>query len=383
MKIVHICLCGPVTDGWNYQENLLTRYHVKNGLKVSMIASKWIWNKNGKMEEYEKSNYVNDDGVKMIRLSLKKGDIRDKFKYYENLYETIREEKPDIIFLHGLQFRNVIDVIRYVKEYDCELYVDNHADTTNSATNFLSKKILHGIIWKHYAKKLIPVTKKFYGVLPSRVDFLVNIYGIPKNKCELLVMGADDELVSKYQKKELRKKFRAIHSIREADFLIVTGGKIDRYKSQTLLLMKAVKKIENKSIKLIVFGSVADELKEEFNYLIDNEQIIYIGWIDSENSYWAFSSADLVVFPGRHSVFWEQVCGQGIPMIVKDLQGAHHVDLDGNVRFLKQDSVDEIKKNIEEIIDDKDLYRRMKFVAETKGRKIFSYNEISKRCIGI
>ena len=31
MKVVHICLGGPVTDGWNYQDNLLTKYMKKNG----------------------------------------------------------------------------------------------------------------------------------------------------------------------------------------------------------------------------------------------------------------------------------------------------------------------------------------------------------------
>ena len=31
MKIVHICLCGAMTDGFNYQENVITKYHKKMG----------------------------------------------------------------------------------------------------------------------------------------------------------------------------------------------------------------------------------------------------------------------------------------------------------------------------------------------------------------
>ena len=40
-----------------------------------------------------------------------------------------------------------------------------------------------------------PYVNKFYGVLPARVDFLINEYKLPKNKVELLVMGADDDCI--------------------------------------------------------------------------------------------------------------------------------------------------------------------------------------------
>ena len=83
MKIVHICLCGPVTDGWNYQDNMLTKYHKKLGHDVSMITSQWIWGKNNKLEKFEESNYINSDGVKVIRLPIKgKDNFNNKFKKY-------------------------------------------------------------------------------------------------------------------------------------------------------------------------------------------------------------------------------------------------------------------------------------------------------------
>ena len=69
MKIVHICLCGPVTDGWNYQENKLTKYHKIMGLDVTMIASEWIWNSKGEMEQTAKKNYINNDGVRLTLTS--------------------------------------------------------------------------------------------------------------------------------------------------------------------------------------------------------------------------------------------------------------------------------------------------------------------------
>ena len=49
MKVTHICLAGPVTDGWNYQDNLLTKYQEKLGYDVSIITSEWIWTEKGKL----------------------------------------------------------------------------------------------------------------------------------------------------------------------------------------------------------------------------------------------------------------------------------------------------------------------------------------------
>lgn len=227
------------------------------------------------------------------------------------------------------------------------------------------------------AKIIEPYTEKFYGVMPSRVDFLKTMYGLPDEKVELLVMGADDEKVVEALRPDSRKEIRNKYDIRESDFLIMTGGKIDAAKMQTLLLMEAVNRVNG--IKLIVFGSVVDELYRNVKQLC-SDRVQYIGWVDSSKTDKYFAAADLVVFPGRHSVFWEQVAGMGIPMLVKDWPGTHHIDVGGNVKFIENDSVEEIEKKLKDIID-RD-YDKMKTVAQTKAMKNFSYMEIAKRSIG-
>lgn len=381
MKIAHLCLCGPVTDGWTYQDNLLSKYHRKAGHDVTIITSQWIWENDGKLAFFDKTDYVNDDDVKTIRLPIKKGTVDSKFKRYVGLYEAIDNESPDILFIHGCQFLDTKVVVKYLKKHpQVTTYVDNHADFSNSATNILSKKILHGIIWRHSAKLIIPYAKKFYGVLPVRVDFLENVYKVPKNQCELLVMGTEDELVEVAADPQTIAALRKEYQIDESDFLIMTGGKIDAYKTQTLLLMDAVNQMNATHVKLIVFGSVADELNEEVKKRC-SDKVKYIGWVQAKDSYRYFASADLVVFPGRHSVFWEQVAGQGIPMMVKDWPGTHHIDVGGNVIFLHQDSAHEMQEHIEELMTHAKLYQKMKQIAEENGKKVFSYIDIAKRSI--
>lgn len=385
MKVVHLCLGCFFPDNYSYQENMLPKFHKQLGYDVEVIASLATFDKNGKASFMKKGSiYRNEYDIKVTRLDYKKPEkIYRKLKRYIGTYDALEKANPNILFVHGCQFMDMDIVVKYIRDHsNIKLYVDNHADFSNSGTNWLSKSLLHKVLWRHAAQIVEPYTTKFYGVLPARVDWLVDMYKLPKSKCELLVMGADDDKVKEATVPEVRKQIRDKYGIYEDDFLIMTGGKIDPAKVQTLQLMEAVTKIDNPKVKLIVFGSVTKDLQERVNKHCVEDKVLYIGWVRSDDSYKYFAAADLVVFPGRHSVFWEQVAGLGIPMLCKYWEGTSHVDLGGNVRFLYKDSVDEIHSQIKKIVNNRHIYDEMKSVAENQGMKIFSYREIAKRSVG-
>ncbi len=385
MKIVHVCLIGTFTDGRNYQENMLSKFHKKLGADVTVLTSKWIQSDDGRPHKIDpRDTYIDANGVRIIRLPMKGREyLYKKFKRYVGVYETLEKEAPDFLFIHGVASLECRALVRYLKKHPgVRACADNHADFSNSATNFLSRRILHGIVWKFCAKSLVPVVEKFYGVMPARVDFLVDVYGLPKDRCELLVMGGDDDLAAAARQPGVAEEIRRRYGIDEKDFLIITGGKIDAWKTQTLLLMQAVREIEDPRLRLIVFGSVTADLKEKVDALVDGKKVQYIGWVQGTESYRYFAAADLAVFPGRHSVFWEQVAAQGVPMLCKDWPGTHHVDAGGNVGFLTRDSADEIRERILALLEDPAAYASMKEIAMTKGTETFSYGKIAKKCVG-
>lgn len=382
MKIVHICLDSIVTDGFSYQDNLLPKYHLKLGYDVTVITSQWIYNKNGKLDKFKNTNYYNRDNVKIIRLKSMFGTFKSKFKLYSGIFRELNNERPDILFIHGFQYLDIIKIALYLKKHRRIItYIDNHSDYSNSASNWVSKNIFHKLIWANLAKFIEPYTLKFYGVLPARVKILYELYKLPKEKCYLLQMGGDDELVELYSNAESIKLTRMRYGIEENDFLIVSGGKIDKAKIQTLLLMKAICEISNPKIKLIIFGSISDELQEKFKSLLDGNMIKYIGWIDNNESYKIFSAANLVVFPGRHSVYWEQVASQGIPMICKYWDDTNHIDLGGNVIFLYKDDILEIESLILDLYNNASKLKYMKYIANKYGKSKFLYSNIAKRSI--
>ncbi len=362
---------------------MLPKFHKDLGYDVEIIASLETFDKNGKGCILEKgSSYLNEYGIPVTRLDFKDAFLAAKLKRYVGVQEAIAKSRPDIIFIHGCQFMEIGEIVRYCREHpNVKVYVDNHADFSNSATNFISKNILHKVIWRRCAHLIKPYTTKFYGVLPARVDFLANIYKLPRDKIELLVMGADDDKVIESKDPKIRNEIREKYGVDPDDFLVITGGKIDAAKKQILLLMQAVDRMPDQKVKLIVFGSVTNELKDEVSSLCRGSKVQYIGWLNAEDTYRYFAASDLAVFPGRHSVFWEQVTGQGIPMLVKHWEGTTHIDLGGNVAFLYNDSVEEIRTKVLEIFCDKELYLKMKSVAVKDGIKTFSYKEIAKRSI--
>lgn len=383
MRITHLCLGCFFPDGYSYQENMLPKYHKKLGHDVSVVASLQTFDKNGNVSYMDKaSEYRNEYDIPVQRLDYKAPlKVYRKLKRFIGTYEAIERTNPDILFIHGCQFMDMDVVVKYLKKHpNVTVYVDNHADFSNSATNWVSFTFLHKILWKHCAHIIYPYTKKFYGVLPARVDFLKNVYGLPADKVELLVMGADDEKVAAALKPEVRKEIREKYGIADDDFLIITGGKIDNFKKQIMYLMEAVNELQNEKVKLIVFGSVIPELKEKVEGLV-SPYTQYIGWVQSDQTDKYYAASDLVVFPGRHSVFWEQVAGLGKPMLCKAWDGTKHVDLGGNVIFLEKDSVEEIYGILKKLIEDTEAYQRMKTHAIEEGMKVFSYSDIAKRSI--
>lgn len=387
MKIVHVCLVCGYTEGLNYQENNIIKYQARDGHEVSLITTDHCFTEGVWGLCHTESDYMNPDGVHIIRLPFAfpiPYQLNRQIGIFKGFMRKLEELSPEVIFVHNLQFQDLRRVASYKRRHpEVTVFADSHSDFSNSARNWFARNTIYRFWWKPCAKAAETYVKVFFGVTPARVDFLRDIYGISRDRTDLLVMGADDESVERAEKPEIRAKVRAKFGIDDKDFLIVTGGKIDAFKTQTLLLMEAVRKIQSDNLKLLIFGSVAEELKDRLLALCDGRKIQYIGWARGEEPYEYFASADLAVFPGRHSVYWEQVVVQGIPMLCKYWEGTTHVDIGGNVEFLREDSSELIREKLLELLEDPEKYRQMKECALSGRRHEFSYKKIARRAAGL
>lgn len=387
MRILHCCLAAFYIDNYGYQENILPKIHKLQGHDVAIVASTETYLENKSLGYLESGSYINEDDIPVTRLpyiSWLPIGITKKLRIYNGLERVITEFKPDIIFMHDTQFLSMRTIVKLAKQNpDLILFADGHTDFINSARGWVSKNILHKIIYKYCAKIIEPYMKSFYGTLPSRVDFINNVYGIPYSKIKLLELGADDSSFDISKKDTIRSHKRKELNIKESDFVLISGGKIDKRKNIHLLVdaLSSLSSV-NKNVKLILFGAPNDEM----NYLLDKinatENIIYLGWQKPSAIYDLLFASDLGFFPGTHSVLWEQSCGVGLPCVFKKWENMQHVDLGGNCIFIENISSKSIEDTILKLYSDKELYLKMKSVSLKKGISHFSYSAIAKRAIG-
>ena len=381
MKILHIAPNAPYNDYWGYQDNLLPKYHKKLGHDVTLIITNTM-HKDGKIVETECADYILNDGVRVIRLAKKKYPHRVLTNIYSRLEVSglLKELTPDFIFYHGLISTTIYDVIDYKKRInpDCVIVQDNHLDYNIGMKFDTPKKRFFRSIYRHINKKSVPYVSRVYGVTPWRKQYAEDYFRIPEDKTDVLIMGADDEKINLGQKNEIRKNIRSSYNISDNDFLIVTGGKIDK-KKKIDLLMEACAGFDN--VKLLVFGNVSDDIKERFDALLEsNKNIIYIGWIDADTVYDYFFAADLVFFPGQHSVLWEQACAAKVPCVFERWEGMEHVNNGGNSDFVAPVSITSIKSKISELLYT-DKYFSMKGIAESYKTDIYLYSKIAEKSL--
>lgn len=377
MKILHVAPLSPYNVGWGYQDNLLPKYQKKLGHEVVVVVSPFENTDNGKVDVGE-HDFLLDDNVHVYRRRRKFGNGPiGKIISFTNIKDILESYKPDFVMIHSLMTLSVFQVIRYKKKVnpDCVIIHDNHLDENiGKRKNKILTNIFYGY-WKFinsFSKKYI---SKYYGVTPWRQEFIVNRFGIEKEKTDVLIMGADVELIDFKNRTIVKEEFRKKYNL-ENKFVICTGGKVEKNKKIDCL-MKAVEGLNG--VKLVVFGNVAENYKEEISSAM-NDNVVMVGWQDTKNINDIFLASDLAFFPGQHSVLWEQACACKLPCIFAYWKGMSHLDVGGNCIFIKKITVENIRKTICAYMNTP-AYHKMKAIAESELTDEFSYEKIALKSL--
>jgi 1,2-diacylglycerol 3-alpha-glucosyltransferase len=387
VKILHCCLAVFYIDNYNYQENIISRLHKKMGHEVKILASCETYIDNIELGYTEPKKYFNEDMIEVTRLpyiSLIPLSIAKKIRVYHGIKKYLESYSPDIIFIHDCQFLSIDSIARYVSINKTKIYVDCHTDFINSARGWMSKNILHKLIYRFCFKRIDKYVSKYYGTLPARVKFLELVYGVDKEKISLLPFGFDDTVFTQSQKYIIRNEKRNELGYHASDIVVVSGGKIDQRKNIHLLMQffsKINKNESYKSLKLLLFGKLTDEMAYEVSQYFDCSNIKYINWLPASEIYKYFLASDLAVFPGTHSVLWEEAVGLGLPCIFHAWQDMHHVDLGGNCILIENITVESLEKTLISLIENPDKLNSMRENAEFKGPLTFSYSKIAATAI--
>jgi len=389
MKILHICLACLYIEGMSYQENIIPRKNREEGHTVFILAGTRTLSHNNVpvVAEPCKDKSV-DNGIKLTRIS---PIYRPKlFRFFHvpnkfpNISNYLEEKRPDIVFIHGSEFGNANEIIQYKKNNPfTKVYLDSHQDMINSS--FHGSKIKQKFIRFAFgiqARKISKICETVWGVTPGRCDYLTRIYRVDPSKVKLLLMGFDESYLKQISTSLFnREAARKMLGCDEETTLIVSGGKIDDKKA-IVELCQAFADINVSNTKLVIFGEANNETEQRLKTYFHNDSIVFCGWKNSLEIAELFSIADLAVFPGTHSVLWEQAVAQCLPSIFRRFPMMNQDDIGGNCIYINDGTPKSIGAALSSILLNPSLLQSMKEAARKPAHLNFYYGTISKQAIG-
>lgn len=324
MKVVHVCVNSyPYISSWGYQENHMIKEHIKKGHEVTVLTTAYIPLIYKEYlhpdDSFKKTISYDKDGVKIIRLKYKypiSVKINSRLRIYKDFYKNLEAEKPDVIFVHDLQFGNLFQISKYVKKHpDCLLNGDLHVCEENSANNIFSKLLLHRVLYRWIVRSNYKNFHKLYYLSDGCKLFLEKYYGISNKDIpmERLLLGG--EIFSEKEIRKRRLKIRNELGLLDDTFMILHSGKLEATK-RTHELITAFSQVKNEKLKLYIIGSIPASQKSLFEDINSDNRVSYLGWKTSDELRSYLCAADLYMQPGTQSSTLQTALCCGCPVAV-------------------------------------------------------------------
>ncbi len=336
-----VMLCEFYDRSLEFQENLLVKYYVKHGHRVTVITSTFesiFEYYNDQYDDARCGRTFQDNGATIIKLPYRY-NLLNRLRAYTRIEGILEDTDPDLIFVHDIM-PNLPEAIAHVKKHpQCRMILDYHADYSNSGKNWLSLKILHGVLRKKFLDQARPHLSRIFPVVPASATFLHEVYKVPLSEMEVLPLGADMDLCRSIREQRAGEALRCELGISEEQLIIFTGGKLTSNR-RTEVLFEAVRKLPQYPLTVFVIGDSSGTERTYRDYLgeiaKDRDNIRFTGWLRPEDVYRYLDMADLAVFPASQSIMWQQAIAAGLPLIVGDVgsQDISYLNAEENIIIL-------------------------------------------------
>ena len=387
-------LCELFAEELEFQENLLVKYYRSNGHEVTVIASLY----DSVFDYYSdkpvlggRREYMHD-GARIIKLPFR-FNLLNRVRPLVSVSQILEEAAPDLLYVHDIS-PNFPECIAYVKKHPgTRMIMDYHADASNSGKNWVSIKILHGVIRKWYLDRARPYLSKIFPIVPAGTQFLREVYRVPEDEMELLPLGTDLEYGRGIREARGGARVRAELAIPEDAFVVFTGGKLSRNR-RTEHLIDAVASIGREDLHVIVVGKAEGDYIPYAEMLHEraagNPRIHFVGWLGKQAMYEHMDAANVAVFPGGQSVLWQQSIGMGLPLIIADKteqirghQDARYLNVHDNVIILdpERSSGEQIERLLRELIDDPARVMEMREGAHRTAAELLDWNALIEKTL--
>lgn len=385
MKIVHIV--QHYMQGHTYQENYLPAAMAKLGHNVTVISG--VDNPDFYKEPLHRvGDEISDKGV-----AIRYTKIRYKRFYtpVDNLCEILNEEKPQLVFVHGFILARSPQLRSYARRHpDCVFAADTHetyllaynACFSGSIRDRIRHFVYFRFVYRLWRRMMEKRYKCVFYVTPPRKTFAMREFGFSERILKPLWMGADLQALPYEQKPVLREAIRERYGIPADAKIMVLAGKLDA-KKRPVELAEAFRRLDNDGWWLMYVGSMGPDLRASVETAAgETERIVFTGFISGDEVLEHIAASDLAVYPGAHSVLWEQTVCLGVPAIFYEEQQGDAAHLsDGNALFVHHGDAEEILGCLKQLCFDEALLIRMGEQARRYAKENLSYDKTAEKAL--
>lgn len=356
MKLLIWTTGNNFTPSMLYKENYLIKAAISNGDDVTVFANEYtyIQGKSVRLAQTEKV-----EGYRLRRFAYQSFGhpfLTSRIRKTKGIEHEIIREKPDLIFVNCSQIYNIKN-LKAIKSAlpDVKIVLDFSTKYLNSARNWLSKNILHHIIYRHWIKKSLPFVDKVFYISAESKDFAREMYDIPENIMEH--NNLPGETVPTGTKLNYKSEiFRKLH-LNCDNILILYSGKIYLEKKVDNLV-RAFSRNNNSQLRLLIIGVYTDDSQREvIEPLIKSDnRITFMNFVSGRELTKYVCAADLYVQPGSISQTCQTAVCCGTPLAFNDIP-THREIYNDNGFFIE--SVDDISKVLERISENPSILKEM------------------------
>jgi hypothetical protein len=188
-------------------------------------------------------------------------------------------------------------------------------------------ELLHRRYYGPLLRSALPDIDKILCVSTEAIDFVHNVYEVPRAALEFFPLGGRIPQDAEYQSRRLR--MRSELGVADDEILVVQTGKQTRRK-RLLEALSAFSNAASSNMKFAIAGVVDPDISSQAKIQIDaDKRIQFLGWKDSEGLTDLLCAADIYIQPGTQSVTMQHsLCCRCI--VVLDETPAHLPYIRGN-----------------------------------------------------
>lgn len=380
MKIVHICLTGPFTDGVAYQENELIKQHIALDHHVFVIATTESYGFSKEIINVRPGKYILDEGAVLFRLPHKfllKGRLGAKVRAHRGLLMHLDSIKPDLIFFHGLCAWDLLVVANYIRaNTSVKLICDCHEDFNNSARTWASREILHKHFYKRIFQSCINQITEVLCVTPESLIFAIEFYGSPISKTRLYPLGGaleDPESIN-----ERRVNFRYKFGIDEFAIVIVQTGRLNYTKKLYEALLSFTSNASPNLIFIIAGQMTQNVYNQCFPIIQADRRILNLGWQSTDDLKSVLAGSDFFLQPFGQTATTQLAICYGCAILLQDLP-SHRWLFENNGKLFKDASeLTLVFKWVEE--NQKDIFKFQK-ASYAFAKKNLDYRQLASQIL--